>query len=148
MTDEFLMNEAIEEARRAAADGEVPIGAVIALDGTILGRGHNETIRLADPTAHAELLAIRRAAAAAGNHRLVGATLCTTLEPCAMCAGAIVEARIARVIVAARDPKSGAAGSVLTVIPNNGLNHRPVVEFGLMAAEAAALLSSFFESRR
>ena len=148
MTDEFMMNEAIAEARRAAEAGEVPIGAVIAIDETILGRGHNETIRLSDPTAHAELLAIRRAAAATDNHRLVGATLFTTLEPCAMCAGAIVEARIARVVVAARDPKAGAAGSVLSVIPNSILSHRPVVEFGLMAAEAAALLSSFFEARR
>lgn len=148
MNDEFLMNEALVEARTAAVEAEIPIGAVVALDGAIIGRGRNVTIRAADPTGHAEIQAIREAAAAIGNHRLVGATLYTTLEPCAMCAGAIIEARIDRVVVAARDPKSGAAGSVLEVIPNARLNHRPVVEFGLKAEESAALLVAFFQERR
>jgi tRNA(adenine34) deaminase len=148
MNDELLMNEALVEARIAADEAEIPIGAVVALDGAIIGRGRNVTIRASDPTGHAEIQAIREAAAAIGNHRLVGATLYTTLEPCAMCAGAIIEARIARVVVAARDAKSGAAGSVLEVIPNARLNHRPVVEFGLKAEESAALLVTFFKERR
>ena len=148
MNDEFLMNEALAEAQTAVTESEIPIGAIVVLDGAIIGRGRNASIRSADPTAHAEIEAIRRAAATIRNHRLVGATLYTTLEPCAMCAGAIIEARIARVVVAARDPKSGAAGSVLEVIPNARLNHRPAVEFGLKAGEATALLAAFFKERR
>jgi len=142
------MRRALDLARGAAERGEVPVGAVVAQDGRILGEGANGSIAAQDPTAHAELLAIRAAAAALGNYRLSGCTLYTTLEPCAMCAGAAVWARVDRVVMAARDPKAGAAGSVLTVIPHPALNHRPALEFGLLEEEARALLQDFFRAKR
>lgn len=142
------MRRALDLARRAAEEGEVPVGAVVARDNRILGEGWNQSIAAQDPTAHAELLAIRQAAQALGNYRLTGCTLYTTLEPCAMCAGAMVWARVERVVMAAKDPKAGAAGSVLTVIPHPALNHRPLVEFGPGEEEACTLLQEFFRDKR
>ncbi len=142
------MGVALEEAAAAAAAGDVPIGAVIARDGELLARAGNERERALDPTAHAEVLAIRRAAEALGGWRLPGTTLYVTLEPCAMCAGAIVLARIPRVVFATPDPKAGACGSVLDVVADPHLNHRPLVESGLRADEAAAQLRDFFRARR
>jgi tRNA(adenine34) deaminase len=146
--EERYMCAALERAREAGAAGEVPVGAVIVKDGIVIGSGANASITAGDPTAHAEIQAIRSAARAVANYRLVGSTLYTTLEPCAMCAGAIVHARIDRVVIAARDPKAGAAGSVLDVIPNARLNHRPVVEFGLLEDDSAQMLKAFFRERR
>lgn len=146
--DAAWMRRALDLAAHASAAGEVPVGAVLVRDGEVLAEAANATLADGDPTAHAEVLAIRAGARAAGNHRLVGATLYTTLEPCPMCAGAIVQARIERIVIAAADPKAGGAGSVVTVIPNPRLNHRPVVEFGLFAEEAGALLAGFFRARR
>jgi tRNA(adenine34) deaminase len=146
--EELFMGAALELARKAGEAGEVPVGAVIVRGGEIVGSGANVSISAGDPTAHAEIQAIRAAARAAGNYRLGASTLYTTLEPCAMCAGAIVQARIDRVVIAARDPKAGAAGSVLDIIPNPRLNHRPVVEFGLLEDEASRLLKDFFRARR
>ena len=146
---EPAMREALASAREAAARGEVPVGAaVVDAHGRVLAVRSNETVGLRDPTAHAEILALRDAAASVGNERLVGATLVVTLEPCAMCAGAAVWARVARIVYGASDPKAGACGSVLDVAGNDRLNHRPVVEGGLLEAEAAALLVDFFRSRR
>lgn len=142
------MRRALELAREAETNGEVPVGAVVMSDGMVIGEGRNAMIGSNDPAAHAELSAIRAAAAAVGNYRLTGSVLYTTLEPCAMCAGAIVHARIDRVVIAAADPKAGAAGSVLEVIPNERLNHRPAVEFGLLESESQALLKDFFARRR
>lgn len=143
-----LMGLAIEGAREAATHGDVPIGAVVARDGEPLAAAGNERERRRDPTAHAEILAIRAAAAALGGWRLPGTTLYVTLEPCAMCAGAIVLARIPAVVYGAPDPKAGAAGSVLDVLAEPALNHRPTVTSGLMEAECAALLRDFFAARR
>jgi tRNA(adenine34) deaminase len=142
------MRRALDRAAEAAAGGDVPIGAVIARGERLLGEAGNERERIADPTAHAEMLAIRQAAAELGGWRLPETTLYVTLEPCAMCAGAIVLARIPRVVYAAADPKAGAAGSVLNVLAERRLNHRPQVESGLMAEQAAAQLRDFFRSRR
>lgn len=142
------MLRALELARQAAAAGEVPIGAVVAHKGDAIAEAGNSPISLCDPSAHAEILALRAAAKVRTNYRLTETTLYTTLEPCAMCAGAIVWARVARVVIALRDPKAGAAGSVLTVIPNEKLNHRPVVEFGLMENDSRDLLKNFFAVRR
>ena len=142
------MGEAIACARRAEAGGDVPIGAVVARGGEVLGAGGNERELRRDPTAHAEILAIQAAAAALGGWRLPGTTLYVTLEPCAMCAGAIVLARIPRVVFGAPDPKAGAAGSVLDVLGEPALNHRPSVSGGLREGECAALLRDFFASRR
>src|SRR3954451_9808059 len=142
------MEAALDEARLAADHDDVPVGAVIVREGELLAAGHNEREHLADPTAHAEVLAIRRAAEALGSWRLLDATLYVTLEPCAMCAGAIVLARIPRVVYGTADPKAGAAGSVLDVLAEPRLNHRPVVAGGLLAEECAALLIEFFASRR
>ncbi len=146
--DERLMGLALEQARAAEARGEVPIGALVARDGEPLATAGNERELRRDPTAHAELLAIRAAAEAVGGWRLPGTTLYVTLEPCAMCAGAIVLARIPEVVFGAEDPKAGAAGSVLDVLAEPALNHRPLVSGGLLAAESAELLRSFFDSRR
>jgi tRNA(adenine34) deaminase len=143
-----LMGLAIERAREAEAHGDVPIGAVVARDGEPLAAAGNERELRRDPTAHAELLAIRAAAAALGGWRLPGTTLYVTLEPCAMCAGAIVLARIPEVVFGAPDPKAGAAGSVLDVLAEPALNHRPRVTGGVMEDECAALLSDFFDVRR
>jgi tRNA(adenine34) deaminase len=142
------MRLALAEAQRTAAHGDVPIGAVVVRDGEPIGAAGNERELRHDPTAHAEILALRQAAAALGGWRIPGATVYVTLEPCAMCAGAIVLARIDRVVIAAPDPKAGAAGSVLNVLAEPRLNHRPLVESGVLAAESAALLREFFASRR
>jgi tRNA(adenine34) deaminase len=142
------MDRAIEQARRAEAHGDVPIGAAIFRDGELLGAAGNERELRRDPTAHAEILAIRAAAAALGGWRLPGTTLYVTLEPCAMCAGAIVLARIPTVVIGAPDPKAGAAGSVLDVLAEPALNHRPEVIDGVREEECAALLREFFAGRR
>jgi tRNA(adenine34) deaminase len=142
------MRTAIEEARLALRHDDVPVGAVLVHAGEVVGAGHNERERRQDPTAHAETLALRRAAERLGRWRLLDTTLYVTLEPCAMCAGAIVLARVARVVFGTADPKAGAAGSVLDVLGEPRLNHRPAVEGGVLAAECAALLTTFFASRR
>jgi tRNA(adenine34) deaminase len=146
--DERWMAEALSEARAAMTHDDVPIGAVVVHHDHIIGRGRNERERLADPTAHAEVLALREAARTLGSWRVLDSTLYVTLEPCAMCAGAIVLARISRVVYACTDPKAGAAGSVLDVLAQPQLNHRPLVEGGVLADEAAELLRSFFRIRR
>lgn len=143
-----MMSLALEHAREAEAHGDVPIGAVVAREGEPLAAAGNEREHRRDPTAHAEILAIRAAAAALGGWRLPGTTLYVTLEPCAMCAGAIVLARIPAVVYGAPDPKAGAAGSVLDVLGEPALNHRPAVSGGVLAEECAALLQRFFLSRR
>jgi tRNA(adenine34) deaminase len=143
-----MMSLALERARAAATHGDVPIGAVIAREGEPLAAAGNERELRRDPTAHAEILAIRAAAEALGGWRLPGTTLYVTLEPCAMCAGAIVLARIPAVVFGAPDPKAGAAGSVLDVLAEPALNHRPTVVAGVMEAECAALLRDFFVERR
>jgi tRNA(adenine34) deaminase len=148
MTDLDFMHVALAEARRAAESGEVPIGAVVVRDGAILSCGQNRVLRDVDPTAHAEIVALRAAAAALGNYRLTGCTLYVTLEPCAMCAGAMIHARIDRLVYAAADPKAGACGSVLSVLNHPQLNHQMQVEQGIAAEESAALLRSFFRDRR
>ncbi len=142
------MHAALEQAADAAAEGEVPVGAVAVLAGEIIGRGNNRVIRDSDPTAHAEVVAMREAARHLGNYRLTGCTLYVTLEPCAMCAGAILHARIARLVYAAADPKAGACGSVLSVLNHPLLNHRVEVSQGVLEVEAAAMLRSFFRERR
>ena len=142
------MLEALEEAERALAHDDVPIGAVVVRDGEVVGRGRNERELRGDPTAHAEILALREAAAALGSWRVLDATLYVTLEPCAMCAGAIVLARVPRVVYAAGDPKAGAAGSVMDVLRHPRLNHRPEVMGGLMAERSAELIVAFFRARR
>jgi tRNA(adenine34) deaminase len=146
--DEYFMRLALREADRALAHDDVPVGAVVVLDGEVIGVGHNERELREDPTAHAETLAIREAARALGSWRLLGTTLYVTLEPCAMCAGAVVLGRIPRVVYGTDDPKAGAAGSVLDVLAEPRLNHRPVVVGGVLADEAAELLRTFFRSRR
>jgi tRNA(adenine34) deaminase len=149
-TDQLFLREAILEARAAEAAGEVPVGALlVAADGqTILARGNNRVLRDSDPTAHAEIVALRAGGLALGNYRLLGTTLYTTLEPCAMCAGAILHARVARLIYAAPDPKAGACGSVLGVLNHPSLNHHVEVVSGLLAEECGTLLTQFFRSRR
>jgi len=142
------MHAALAEARLAAEAGEVPVGAVVVRAGEIVARGQNRVLRDLDPTAHAEIVAIRAAAAAVGNYRLNGCTLYVTLEPCAMCAGAMIHARIDRLVFAAADPKAGAAGSVLAVVNHPQLNHQMVVEQGILGDEAAELLRGFFRERR
>ena len=146
--DEHFMRLALREAERALEHEDVPVGAVVVRDGEVAGLGRNERELRQDPTAHAELLAIRQAARAVGSWRLLDCVLYVTLEPCAMCAGAIVLARIPRVIFGASDPKAGAAGSVLDILGQPRLNHRPEVASGLLGAEAATLLQEFFGSRR
>jgi tRNA(adenine34) deaminase len=146
--EQRLMGLAIEQAREAERHGDVPIGAVLARDGEPLAAAGNERELRRDPTAHAEILAIRAAAERLGGWRLPGTTLYVTLEPCAMCAGAIVLARIPTVLFGASDPKAGAAGSVLDVLAEPALNHRPQVTGGLMEEECAALLRGFFSARR
>ena len=148
MTDEFFMREALSLARSAECLGEVPVGAVVVRDGVILGRGFNSPIGESDPTAHAEISALRDAARALGNYRLPGCELFVTLEPCAMCAGAILHARIARVVYGARDPKTGVHGSVVDLFAVERLNHHTEVVGGVLADECSQLLSSFFAQRR
>lgn len=143
------MRSALAEAALAPASGDVPVGAVVlGADGTVLGRGHNAREATGDPTAHAELLALREAAAAVGEWRLAGCTLVVTLEPCTMCAGALVLARVARVVYGAVDPKAGAAGSLWDVLRDRRLNHRPEVLGGVLAADCAAVLRAFFAQHR
>src|SRR5213595_1245861 len=147
-SDERWMREALDEAAAAVDHDDVPIGAVVVRDGTIIGRGRNERERREDPTAHAEVLSLREAAAALGSWRVLDATLYVTLEPCAMCAGAIVLARVPRVVYGCADPKAGAAGSVLDVLAEERLNHRPAVVSGVRAEDCAVLLRDFFAARR
>lgn len=142
------MQEALEEARLAADGGEVPVGAVVYYGGTRIGRGQNRVLRDLDPTAHAEIVAMRAAARTLGNYRLTGCELYVTLEPCAMCAGAMIHARLGSLVFAAPDPKAGAAGSVLQVINHPQLNHRMQVEAGLLADECGTMLREFFRERR
>ena len=142
------MDEALSLARDAAARGEVPVGAVVVQGGRVIGRGGNAPIAHHDPTAHAEIAALREAGAAIGNYRLVDCALYATLEPCAMCAGAIMHARIARLVFGARDPKTGACGSVIDLFAEPRLNHHAQVVDGVRADECAALLSQFFAARR
>src|ERR1700722_8101443 len=146
--DEYFMRLALREAARATEHDDIPVGAVIVRDGEVIGAGHNERELREDPTAHAEMIALREAARALGSWRVLDAVLYVTLEPCAMCAGAIVLARIPRVVFGASDPKAGACGSVLDVLGEPRLNHRPDVASGLLAEECGALLSEFFASRR
>jgi len=147
-SDERWMRAALDEARSAAASGDVPVGAIVVQGEVILSRAANRTVRDQDPTAHAELLAIRAASAALGSWRLEGCTLYVTLEPCAMCAGAIVLARVSRVVIGAWDPKAGMAGSVGDLLRHPRLNHRPEVAGGVLDGECGALLRDFFTARR
>ena len=146
--DEYYMRLALREAERALEHDDVPIGAVVVGDGEVIGAGRNERELRQDPTAHAEIIALREAARSLSSWRLVDAVMYVTLEPCAMCAGAIVLARISRLVFGATDPKAGAAGSVLDVLGEPRLNHRPEVAGGLLADESAALLQDFFGDRR
>jgi tRNA(adenine34) deaminase len=142
------MREALAEAERGGAAGEVPIGAVVVVDGAVVGRAHNAPVALSDPTAHAEVLALREAGRKVGNYRLPGATLYVTVEPCAMCCGAIVNARLARVVYGARDPKAGAVESLHRLLDDARLNHRVEAVGGVLDGESAALLRGFFDRRR
>ena len=148
MTDLDFLHEAIAEGRRAERAGEVPVGAIITLDGEIISRGHNSVITTSDPTAHAEIVAMRAAGLTLNNYRLERTTLYCTLEPCAMCAGAILHARVARLVYAAPDPKAGACGSVLSVMNHPALNHSVELVPGLLADECGTLLTDFFRARR
>jgi tRNA(adenine34) deaminase len=142
------MEEALRAAQRAVEAGEVPVGAVVVCDGKIVGRGWNRNIAARDPTAHAEIIALREAGAALGNHRLANCELFATIEPCAMCAGALVHARIQRLVYGADDPKAGAVQSVMQVLNHPQLNHRAEVRGGVLAGRCAELLQTFFKSRR
>jgi tRNA(adenine34) deaminase len=146
--DPQFMRLALEAAHRAAAAGEVPVGAVLAIEGREIARSGNRTITDIDPTAHAEMIALRAAAHTLGNYRLGGATLYVTIEPCAMCAGAMIQARIARLVYGAADPKGGAVRSCFSLLDSEALNHRVEVTEGVLAEEAAALLQTFFAARR
>ena len=148
MTVDLLMAEALVQARRAKEAGEVPIGAVVAINGEIVGRGFNHPITAIDPSAHAEILAMRDAARLVGNYRLTGATLCVTIEPGLMCVGAIVHARIARLVFGAAEPKSGAVVSTVRAGELPGLNHRFEVQSGVREDECRALMQEFFKKRR
>lgn len=146
--DAGWMELALEQARLAAHAGEVPVGAVVISSNEIVGRGHNRNLLGYDPTAHAEIVALREAAARLGNHRLTGCTLYATIEPCAMCAGAMIHARIARLVYGASDSKAGAAGSVLEIINHPRLNHKVEVASGVLEEQCAELLRKFFQDRR
>jgi tRNA(adenine34) deaminase len=146
--DEIWMREALTLAQKAEAEGEVPVGAVIVRGGEIIGRGWNHPIAAHDPTAHAEIIALRAAAQQLENYRLTDTTLYVTLEPCAMCAGAMVHARVGRLVFGASDPKAGAAGTVFNLVQASALNHRLEVTSGVLADECGAILKRFFESRR
>jgi tRNA(adenine34) deaminase len=145
--DEKIMRKALAEAAKAGEKGEVPVGAVIVRAGRIVARGSNRPLRASDPTAHAEIVALRRAARKAGNYRLPDCDIFVTVEPCAMCLGAIVQARVRRLVFGAADPKAGAVRSVMT-FPFAALNHRPEIVGGILAEDSAALLRSFFRARR
>ena len=148
MNDEDFMRAALELAEQAGAAGEVPVGALVVKDGLVIGRGHNHPIRAHDPTAHAEIAALRAAAQHLGNYRLNGCELYVTLEPCVMCAGAILHARIARLIYGAADPKTGACGSVVDLFSEARLNHHTAVADRVLVEDCAALLQRFFAARR
>ena len=148
ISDLEAMEAALAEARAAGEAGEVPIGAVIVLEGQVIARGQNRVLRDNDPTAHAEIVALREAATILGNYRLSGCSLFVTLEPCAMCAGAMIHARLDGLVFAAADPKAGACGSVLSVLNHPQLNHKMAVEQGILAEESGELLRSFFRERR
>jgi len=148
MIDLDAMQAALAEARTAASAGEVPIGAIVVREGMVIAGGQNRVMRDCDPTAHAEIVAMRAAAEALGNYRLNGCTLYVTLEPCAMCAGAMIHARLDRLVFAAADPKAGAAGSVISVVNHPRLNHQMQVEQGILADESSELLKGFFRERR
>jgi tRNA(adenine34) deaminase len=145
---EHFMRQALEQARRAAACGEVPVGAVVVKDGQVIGRGHNSPLSAQDPTAHAEVLALREAARTLGNYRLEGCTLYVTLEPCTMCSGAMLHARVDAVVYGAAEPRTGAAGSVLDVFGYPAINHQTRVLRGVLAAQCSALMAEFFQLRR
>ena len=147
-SDEVWMEEALRAAQRALEAGEVPVGAVVVCDGKIIGRGWNRNITDCDPTAHAEIVALREAGANIGNHRLGGCELFATIEPCAMCAGAVVHARLLRLVYGTGDPKAGAVQSVMRVLNHPQLNHRVDVRSGVLASRSAELLQSFFRNRR
>jgi tRNA(adenine34) deaminase len=146
--DERWMNAALEEGRSAVDEGEVPVGAVVVVDGKVVGRGHNRIESLGDPTAHAEILAIGSACSSLGVPRLTKGTIYVTMEPCAMCAGAIVLARLSRLVYGCRDSKAGYCGSLGNVVDNPGLNHRVAVRSGVLEKECGLLLSAFFETVR
>jgi len=146
--DRQFMEQALEQAQYAALAGEVPVGAVIVRNGEVISKAFNQPITNHDPSAHAEMLALRQAALAAENYRLPGTTLYVTLEPCIMCAGAILHARVDRIVYGAADPKTGAAGSVLDVFSSKQINHQTVIEGGMMAQECGQLLRDFFKERR
>ena len=148
VSDLDAMQAALAQARLAEQAGEVPIGAVVVHNGAIIATGQNRVLRDVDPTAHAEIVALREAATALGNYRLLGCTLYVTLEPCSMCAGAMIHARLDRLVFAAADPKAGAAGSVLSVLNHPQLNHQMQVDQGILAEESSELLRSFFRERR
>jgi len=148
MPDEPQLQLALDQARQAAAAGEVPVGAILVYEGEVIAAGQNRVLRDTDPTAHAEIVALRAAAIHLKNYRLTGCELYTTLEPCSMCAGAIIHARISRLVYGAADPKAGAAGSVLSVINHPQLNHQMSVTAGVLAEECGELLRNFFRERR
>jgi len=147
-SDIGFMQEALEEARSAAVAGEVPVGAVLVHDGRIIARSGNRTIRDCDPTAHAEILVLRKAARVVDNYRLLGTTLYVTIEPCSMCAGAMIQARIPRLVYSANDPKAGAVRTYFQILSNPSLNHQVEITTGVLAAECAAVIESFFAERR
>ena len=147
-TDEFWIEEALREGQRAEAAGEVPVGAIVVFEGQIVGRGHNRPISSHDPTAHAEILALREAGQRLGNYRLPGCDLYVMVEPCAMCAGAIVHARIGRLVYGAADPKAGAVVSVLRILENPALNHQVRVTSGVLAGRCMEMVQGFFRNRR
>ena len=146
--DEFWMRRCLELAQQAAQADEVPVGAVVVLDGQVIGEGHNLREKTADPTAHAEIVALRQAAQTLGHWRILDATLYVTLEPCAMCAGALVNARVSRIVYGCRDPKAGAVDSIFEIPTEQRLNHRLTVQGGILADECARVLSDFFKQKR
>ena len=148
LDDDVMMEQALELARTAAEAGEVPVGALVIQDGKIIGRGHNRNLRDHDPTAHAEIIALRQASARIGNHRLTGCVLFATIEPCAMCAGAMVHARIARLVYGASDAKAGANGSIMQVLNHPGLNHKMEITSGVLSGKCSEILKAFFQNRR
>jgi tRNA(adenine34) deaminase len=148
MTDELYMRQALGLAAQAAAHGEVPVGAIVVKDGNVIGRGYNQPISTHDPSAHAEIVALRDAAACLRNYRLTGCELFVTVEPCIMCAGAVMHARIARIVYGAIEPKTGACGSVIDLLGSADLNHHAEVVSGVLAADCSAQLIRFFASRR
>jgi len=146
--DEYFMRLALREASQALEHDDIPVGAIVVRDGEVIGAGHNERELREDPTAHAEMIALRAASQALGSWRVLDSVLYVTLEPCAMCAGAIVLARVPRVVFGTTDPKAGASGSVLDILAEPRLNHRPAVQSGLLAEECGDMLRAFFASRR